>query len=198
MLATYEGTNDNLKAQINEFENALGLLTGARDVIKRKTISNIEARLIAIIQIASNGSLYDQRWLAASRIEIHGIFADFEAIRTTVGSPITDPIHHFHMQNLKAQFSNRDVIFDTAAVRSAAKKATGVSYGVKTSGAAAVTTGASGASFLAGPVVGAAVTGGTFILSFSTAAVVTLHKMSKAEVAASQNAENSLRGTFTY
>lgn len=198
MLAVYTGINDNLKTQITEFEHALHLLTGSRDAIKRKTISNIEARLIAIVQIASNGNPYDQQWLAASRIEIHATFQNFEDIRTQVGSPIMDQRQRSSMQDLKAQFSNRDAVFDTAEIRSAARETAKWTYGAITSGTATATTAASGASFVAGPIVGGVVTSGTAIISFSAAAAVTLHKMSEAETTASQNVENSVRGTFTY
>ena len=198
MLAVYAGTNENLRTQITEFEHALNLLPHAKDEIKKKVISNIEARLIAIIQISSNGNSYDRRWLAASRIEIHATLENFKQIRTQVGSPITDKKQSSSMQDLKAQFSDRDRIFDTVAVRNAAKNTAKWAYGAKTSAAATATTAASGYSFVAGPIVGGAVTGGTAILSFSIASLVTLHKMSKAEKTASQNVENSLRGTFTY
>ncbi len=200
MLADYSGIDNGLKIQITEFKKALALLTraGTRDAIRRKVILNVEARLVAIILIASNGSPYDQTWLAASRIEIDDILKNFEAIRATVGSPITDPTHRDHMQNLKTRFSNRDTIFDTVAVRDAARKAAKLTYGLITSSVAATATGVSAISFVGGPAIGIPVTGGTAILTSFTAFGVTRRSMNKAEKNASKNVEDGLRGTFTY
>ncbi len=199
MLATYEGTTEGLRSQIVELEQALDIMTRVSPTVKKRVINNFEAKLIAIIQLAaeSNDS-YDNRWLAASRIEIYNIFQNFETIRLEINKPITDPKHNLYMQDLKTRFSDRDEIFDTAEVKKAARGVASAIYGVATAATAAAVTAASAPSFIAGPLLGGAVTGGTALLTFSVAAVVTKRAMDKAEKVASETVETTLRSTFTY
>ncbi len=198
MLAIYEGQNNGLRVQINEFEHAFKLLFKARDAIKKKVISNIEQRLIVIIELGINGNAYDKKWLAASRIEIHALLENFESIRATLGIQITNQTYCSHMQNLKEKFSNP--IFDTDEIRSASRAAANRFYGSAATGICTATISSVGAvgAVTGGPIVAGSSAAATALFAFPAAVIVTKSKVNQAEKDAVKNAEDALRKCFKY
>lgn len=155
-MLNYNGNDQGLATEVNEFNHGMGILRGntALDRVKRRAITNIEARLLSIINTAIN---VDQAWFAQNRTDILNAFEEFDSIRESIGSPrphdLNEPVN-----TIRQNVAQNPINFETIAWQCI--KYGAISGGV--AGAAGVAaTGVSAFSFFGGPIVGGVVTGVT-------------------------------------
>jgi hypothetical protein len=109
MLIAYKGKNENLEAQVRDYNHSYSLCSRAQPKIQRRIIEHIELRLLSLIDLAASGDNYDKKWLIANRIELNNIFENLRKIRVEINLPMTPKTQYqmqYQMLHLEKLFAN--------------------------------------------------------------------------------------------
>lgn len=174
MLSNYEGTIGGLPVLIQQFNHSYQLLNSdrVRDTTRSRVIDNVEAQLFSIIQQATQGNQNNIMWLAVNRREIHEILNRFNEIRNTINRP-RDASATSPFNALNRQFSSiSNMIAGNSIIKAALIKSSVLGFSTLLMGG--ILTGASAATFAAGPEVGVPVvitTGAASLVASGGAAI---------------------------